>query len=86
MISQEEFTDSDSDATFKSDESEEELPKEDQVKQPTEDDCTCFFCDGKYADDRRGEEWVQCLMCEGWVHSECAGYDHGYYVCDFCKE
>lgn len=84
-ILQEENTDSDSDATFISDKSEEELHMGGRVKQPTGDDCACFFCNGQYADDRRGEEWVQCFMCEGWVHSECAGYDSGCYVCDFCK-
>ncbi|KAL3283489.1 hypothetical protein HHI36_006629 [Cryptolaemus montrouzieri] len=24
----------------------------------------CFFCNGKYSDDKSGEEWVLCLMCE----------------------
>ncbi|CAK1581025.1 unnamed protein product [Parnassius mnemosyne] len=36
--------------------------------------------------DQRGEQWVQCFTCEGWMHSECAGYDSGCYVCDYCKD
>nr|CAH7736079.1 unnamed protein product [Callosobruchus chinensis] len=52
---------------------------------PTEEDAECFFCDGKYSEDREGEEWVKCLMCEMWAHSACAGYDYEFYVCDYCK-
>ncbi|KAL0867828.1 hypothetical protein ABMA27_008529 [Loxostege sticticalis] len=84
-ILQEEYTDSDSNSTFISDKSEEELSYA-SVKQPTGDDCECMFCNIKYGEDRKGEEWVQCFMCECWVHSECAGYESGSYVCDFCKD
>ncbi|CAG4946396.1 unnamed protein product [Parnassius apollo] len=79
-------TESDSDDTFASDESEEDIPSYANVRQPTGNDCICFFCSGKFTEDQRGEQWVQCFTCEGWVHSECAGYDSGCYVCDYCKD
>ncbi|CAG5053987.1 unnamed protein product [Parnassius apollo] len=79
-------TESDSDDTFASDESEEDIPSYANVRQPTGNDCICFFCNGKFTEDQRGEQWVQCFTCEGWVYSECAGYDSGCYVCDYCKD
>ncbi|CAG5037687.1 unnamed protein product [Parnassius apollo] len=62
-------TESDSDDTFASDESEEDIPSYANVRQPTGNDCICFFCNGKFTEDQRGEQWVQCFTCEGWVHS-----------------
>nr|CAI5849891.1 unnamed protein product [Callosobruchus analis] len=50
------------------------------IQIPTEGDAECFFCDGKYSEDREGEEWVKCLMCEMWAHSACAGYDYEFYL------
>lgn len=52
---------------------------------PTNEDADCLFCSGKFSHDKAGEEWVMCLMCEMWAHTECAGYDKGRYVCDYCK-
>lgn len=52
---------------------------------PTDEDAECFFCNGKYSEDKRGEEWVKCLICEMWVHGDCGGYESGIYICDYCK-
>nr|CAI5867615.1 unnamed protein product [Callosobruchus analis] len=72
--------DSDSGETFVSDTSEEELPSRSiSTRQPATEDCVCFYCNGKYSEGERGEEWVQCFICEGRVHSECAAYDFGCY-------
>ncbi|GBN28159.1 hypothetical protein AVEN_210493-1 [Araneus ventricosus] len=46
---------------------------------------TCIFCDGKFFEDTRGEEWVKCVMCQMWEHLDCAGAETASYVCDFCK-
>ncbi|GBL96837.1 hypothetical protein AVEN_118957-1, partial [Araneus ventricosus] len=45
---------------------------------------TCIFCDGKFSEDTRGEEWVKCVMCQMWAHLDCAGAETASYVCDFC--
>ena len=52
---------------------------------PTDEDAQCFFCNGKYSEDKRGEEWVKCLICEMWVHGDCSGYESGIYRCDYCN-
>ncbi|GBL86781.1 hypothetical protein AVEN_96021-1 [Araneus ventricosus] len=46
---------------------------------------TCIFCDGKFSEDTREEEWVKCVMCQMWAHLDCAGAETASYVCDFCK-
>lgn len=79
-----EDTDSESGASYSSASSGDvELFKESTV--PTEHDVECFFCNGKFSEDVRGEDWIMCVMCEQWVHSECAGYESGSYICDYCK-
>lgn len=50
-----------------------------------DDDTTCIFCDRKFSDDRKGELWVQCLMCSLWAHVDCAGAEKDYYICDYCR-
>lgn len=44
----------------------------------------CFYCDGLFSEDIRGEQWIQCLSCKRWVHEECAGIDGVTYLCEFC--
>lgn len=52
---------------------------------PDDKDATCLFCDGRFSEDRRGELWVCCLMCNMWAHDLCSGAEKDNYVCDFCK-
>lgn len=79
-------TDSESNTSLNISNSSEELAPEFHLnRKPEEQDTVCFFCDGKFSEDARGEQWVQCLTCESWVHCDCAGYDAGTYVCDYCK-
>lgn len=47
-------------------------------------DATCIFCDGKYSEDTKGEQWIQCLMCKLWAHVACSGAEKDHYVCDYC--
>ena len=54
-------------------------------KPSTEDDAICLFCEGKFSDDKRGELWVQCIMCQMWAHNDCADCEKDIYVCDFCR-
>ncbi|EFN76335.1 hypothetical protein EAI_01294 [Harpegnathos saltator] len=42
-------------------------------KRPESDDTTCIFCDRKFSDDKKGELWVQYLMCSLWTYVDCAG-------------
>jgi hypothetical protein len=48
------------------------------------EDVICTYCKGKFSDDVQGEIWVQCIMCEGWCHEECAGADNDKCICDYC--
>ncbi|GBL74542.1 hypothetical protein AVEN_235466-1 [Araneus ventricosus] len=52
---------------------------------PDSREATCIFCDGKFSEDTRGKVWVKCVMCQMWVHLDCAGAETASYVCDFCK-
>ena len=47
---------------------------------PASDDASCIFCEQLYSEDTREKERVQCLSCEQWAHSECAGADKDVYV------
>jgi hypothetical protein len=52
---------------------------------PTSDDAKSIFCERFYSQNCKGEEWVQCISCEDWAHTECAGAEKDIYVCDYCK-
>ena len=52
-------------------------------KKPDDLDATCIFCEVRFSEDRKGELWVQCLMCNLWCHV--AGAERDDYVCDFCR-
>ncbi|PSN56935.1 hypothetical protein C0J52_07430 [Blattella germanica] len=64
------------------DDSDFEMPTGDY---PKDKDASCLFCDGLFSEDSRGELWVMYMQCRMWAHSECAGADTEYYICDFCK-
>lgn len=53
-------------------------------KKPNNSDAACIFCDSKFSEDRKGELWIQCLMCNLWCHVDCAGAERDEYVCDYC--
>ncbi|CAI6356150.1 unnamed protein product [Macrosiphum euphorbiae] len=52
---------------------------------PDSEDASCIFCDMRFSDDKKGELWIQCLTCQLWAHTECAGPENDHYICDFCK-
>jgi hypothetical protein len=31
-----------------------------------------LFCGGKFSQAVKGEEWIQCIMCNLWAHNKCA--------------
>ena len=80
----EESSDSDGGSAFsvKDDSSTLSIP---DSHTPTNEDAECLFCSAKFSEDRGGEMWVMCEICDMWAYSECAGYDKGRYICDFCK-
>jgi len=51
----------------------------------TNNDTTCIFCNTLYSKDIDGEEWIQCMSCEQWAHTECSGVENDYFICDFCQ-
>lgn len=70
-----------------SEDSSSEDIDERQTKSVTPDgtDAECLFCESLFSEDHSGEVWVQCVMCNHWAHSLCAGADKDLYVCDFCR-
>lgn len=52
------------------------------------DETTCIYC-GKGILDITAK-WVQCDMCDGWVHADCEKADEdsftGPFYCKFCEE
>lgn len=52
-----------------------------------EDDTECLICTETFLQSHSGEGWVQCSICYGWAHNECAGIDDNDcdpYCCDYC--
>lgn len=46
----------------------------------------CFYCNGLFSEDMRGEQWIQCPSCNRWAHEECAGVDDNTnYICEYCR-
>lgn len=41
----------------------------------------CIICNENFQED-----WIQCNICEGWAHENCADLEGGspYYKCDIC--
>ena len=39
--------------------SSDDVAMRDETAIPSNEDADCFFCKGKYSEDKRGEEWVQ---------------------------
>ncbi|KAJ4449226.1 hypothetical protein ANN_00623 [Periplaneta americana] len=50
-----------------------------------EDDAVCIFYAGKFSDDTREEEWIQCTLCESRVHSACSDTEKLDFICDYSK-
>ena len=51
----------------------------------SEDNAQCPMCDGFWSESLPGEEWVQCSMCENWLHEECCtNVTPSSATCDIC--
>ena len=48
------------------------------------DNTPCLYCSEVYSQSKAGEGWVKCGECDAWAHQECAGYERGAFICDFC--
>lgn len=51
---------------------------------PENSDTICPSSETSYSRDTCGEEWIQCYSCILWSHTDCAGFEDQYYICDFC--
>ncbi len=62
---------------------------EDEVSNPSKKDdpnAVCIFYYESHSSNRPGEEWVQCCMCENWIHTACMDSETDFYACDYCKD
>lgn len=66
---------------------DENLNIDDMLEQKKLDvsDGDCLFCNREFSEDRKGELWIQCLICNLWYHVDCTGADKNNYVCDFYR-
>lgn len=55
-----------------------------KCKKPASDDCECLYCTELFS--VTGGQWMQCVLCSGWAHIECAGisYSTNTFKCDIC--
>lgn len=68
--------------------SDEESASDDELsvpEVPENNDAVCMFCERLYSQDTNREEWIQCLSCECWAHSECTSSEKDIYICDYCQ-
>ena len=52
----------------------------------------CSYCHVTYGakeDDKKGEDWLQCVTCHSWFHESCAELfgilDDAYFTCQSCS-
>ena len=59
--------------------------KLDTVSVETEDNAQCPTCDRLCTESLAGEEWVQCSVCQEWLHEECCSFvTPTTATCDIC--
>ncbi|KAL4708754.1 hypothetical protein ACJJTC_007135 [Scirpophaga incertulas] len=66
--------------------SDNSSPNKLQVNDPNADAECVYCCCGRYSDDTRGLEWIQCIACRQWSHVECSGAECPVFICDFCLQ
>lgn len=72
--------------SFKDNSSEDDDMEDIGSDKPQEDDATCFYCKGKFSEDKKGEKWIECVICKEWCHLDCSGCETDIFICEFCKE
>lgn len=49
-------------------------------------DSECIVCGKLWSQSKRGDDWVQCMICKGWAHEKCAGFPRKQYKCMNCTK
>lgn len=49
-----------------------------------EDDCFCLYCFDKFSNSAPNEQWIKCISCHKWAHTECTGDVSSMFVCINC--
>ncbi|KAI8761706.1 tigger transposable element-derived protein 6 [Biomphalaria glabrata] len=44
-----------------------------------DNDTPCIYCNGLFSEDTHGEQWIQCVACSKWAHTECAGAESSIF-------
>ena len=49
---------------------------------PTEEEqeADCVYCIGRFSEDQKGEEWIQCAKYFRWAYTFCAGMEEDLFV------
>ena len=55
------------------------------VSSENEENSQCPMCHGLWSESLPGEEWVQCSVCQKWLHEECCTFvTPSTATCDIC--
>jgi hypothetical protein len=47
----------------------------------------CLHCGGLFFDDSKGQDWIRCIICKKWAHTEYVHSIIEQFVCHFvCQQ
>lgn len=50
-----------------------------------EQDVPCIFRGEMFSESHSSEQWIQCVICQGWCHVDCSsGESSQGFMCDLC--
>lgn len=51
------------------------------------DNTFCFYCQEKYSETSKADQWIKCTKCNNWAHEGCTGWlleELDTFECDIC--
>lgn len=62
-------------------------PNENTTTKNQTDDTLCFYCQEKYSETSKTDQWIKCTKCNSWAHEGCTGWlleELNSFECDRC--
>ena len=56
----------------------EEEETENDLSDSDEDNVSCIKCNSRWGDDEEGQVWIECNICNKWVHERCLSSDYPF--------